>query len=107
MEGTVTIVSDDGKFEWDIDKDRTNKRKHQLSFEEVLSVFDDPAFLEIEDKEHSFYEERFRGIGSLGGTVIITTSFVERGEKIRIINARRETLYEERIYNENYKKYFG
>lgn len=40
MEGTVTIVSDDGKFEWDIDKDRTNKRKHQLSFEEVLSVFE-------------------------------------------------------------------
>ena len=81
----MTIVSDDGKFEWDIDEDRTNKRKHQLSFEEVLSVFDDPAFLEIEDKEHSF----------------------ERGEKIRIINARRATLYEERIYNENYKKYFG
>ena len=56
--------------------------------------------------EHSIFEERFRGIGSIRGVVIITTCFVERGERIRIINARRATAYEEGIYNENFKKYF-
>ena len=40
------------------------------------------------------------------GIVIITTCFVERSERIRIINARRATAYEEGIYNENFKKYF-
>ena len=72
----------------------------------LLDVFDDPAFLEIDDEEHSVFEERFRGIGSIRGIVIITTCFVERGERIRIINARRATAYEEGIYNENFKKYF-
>lgn len=56
--------------------------------------------------DHSIFEERFRGIGSIRGVVIITTCFVERGERIRIINARRATAYEEGIYNENFKKYF-
>ena len=63
-------------------------------------------FLGIDDEEHSVFEERFRGIGSIRGIVIITTCFVERGERIRIINARRATAYEEGIYNENFKKYF-
>lgn len=103
----MTIVSDDGRFEWDSGKDEANRKKHLLSFDEILDVFDDPAFLEIEDKEHSYFEERFRGIGALKNVVIVTTCFVEREERIRIINARRATAYEERIYYENYKKYFG
>ena len=102
----MTIVSEDGRFEWDSAKDKENRRKHLFSFEEILDVFDDPAFLEIDDEEHSVFEERFRGIGSIRGIVIITTCFVERGERIRIINARRATAYEEGIYNENFKKYF-
>ena len=78
----------------------------EKSLQEILDIFDDPAFLEIDDVEHSIFEERFRGIGSIRGVVIITTCFVERGERIRIINARRATAYEEGIYNENFKKYF-
>ena len=69
----MTIVSEDGRFEWDSAKDKENRRKHLLSFEEILDVFDDPAFLEIDDVEHSVFEERFRGIGSIRGIVIITT----------------------------------
>lgn len=40
----MTIVSEDGRFEWDSAKDNENRRKHLLSFEEILDVFDDPAF---------------------------------------------------------------
>ena len=29
------------KFEWDEDKNRINKRKHGISFDEVISVFSD------------------------------------------------------------------
>lgn len=27
-------------FEWDADKDRANRAKHGINFEEVLSIFD-------------------------------------------------------------------
>ena len=77
-----------------------------MSFEDILEVFDDPAFLEIADVEHSVEEERFRGIGCIRGIVIITTCFMERGKRIRIINARKATAKEERICNEKCKEYY-
>ena len=46
-----TIISKNGRFEWDEDKDRLNKKKHGFSFEEILEVFDDPDFLEGYDSE--------------------------------------------------------
>ena len=49
----MTVISDDGRFEWDLEKNELNKKKHLLSFEDILEVFDDPAFLEIADVEHS------------------------------------------------------
>lgn len=52
-------------------------------------------------------DERFRGIGCIRGNVIITTCFMEKGRRIRIINARRAPSKEEKIYNEKYKEYFG
>ena len=56
----MTVISDDGRFEWDSGKNELNKKKHLLVFEEILEVFDDPAFLEIADIDHSVDEERFR-----------------------------------------------
>ena len=49
----MTVISNDGRFEWDSGKNELTKKKHLLSFEEILEVFDDPAFLEIADTEHS------------------------------------------------------
>ena len=54
-----TIVSEDGRFEWDGAKDRLNKKNHGFSFDEILEIFDDPAFLEGYDWEHSENEERY------------------------------------------------
>jgi hypothetical protein len=34
------------KFEWDDSKNESNKRKHNLSFEEASSIFDDDESLE-------------------------------------------------------------
>ena len=39
-------------------------------------------------------------------SVIITTYFMERGKRIRIINARKATSNEEKIYHERYKEYY-
>lgn len=38
----MTIVH--GNYEWDSDKNEMNIKKHGLSFEEILGVFNDPFF---------------------------------------------------------------
>ncbi len=47
------------EFEWDERKDKTNKIKHGVSFEEAATVFDDPLSLNFDDPEHSRGEERY------------------------------------------------
>ena len=100
----MTIISDDNRFEWDLDKNKKNKIKHGLSFDQILPVFDDPFFLEYYDKEHSFEnEDRFFGLGSVNGIVVVAASYTEK-ERIRIISARLASPKEEEAYNEFCKK---
>ena len=46
------------KFEWDENKNRSNIKKHGISFEEASSVFYDDEALIISDEAHSENEER-------------------------------------------------
>ncbi|WP_432911204.1 BrnT family toxin [Treponema sp. OMZ 805] len=46
-----------GKFEWDSNKNEINIKKHGLSFDAILEVFNDPYFIEKIDIEHSTLEE--------------------------------------------------
>ena len=60
----MTVVSEDGKFEWDDEKDRANIKKHGFSFSEILEVFEDPCLLTKYDDHHSTdKEERFISLG--------------------------------------------
>ena len=96
----MTIISSDNQFEWDSEKNEINKRKHGLSFEEILPVFDDPFFLERYDYLHSDPDEdRMFGIGSVNGVAIVATAFTER-QRVRIISARLASSSEERVYHE-------
>ena len=100
----MTIISEDNRFEWDSDKNKKNKVKHGLSFEQILPIFDDPFFLEYYDKEHSFEnEDRFFGLGSVQGVVVVAASYTER-MRTRIISARLAMPKEEEAYNEFCKK---
>ena len=47
------------KFEWDPEKDRINKKKHDVSFESAAWDFDDENRLIFPDIEHSWTEERW------------------------------------------------
>ena len=40
-----TIISPDGRFEWDENKNILNREDHGFYFEEIFAVFDDPFFL--------------------------------------------------------------
>ena len=45
-------------FEWDPQKNLTNRKKHGVSFAEASTVFEDVNALVISDPEHSEDEER-------------------------------------------------
>jgi uncharacterized DUF497 family protein len=102
-----TVYSDDSRFEWDEDKNRVNIKKHGISFDEVLEVFDDPCFLEGYDFEHSIQEERYYGIGCLNNVLIMLVFYTERGNRKRIISARQADVADEEKYNDNIKKING
>jgi uncharacterized DUF497 family protein len=102
-----TIISEDGRFEWDEAKDRLNIKNHRLSFHQILSVFDDPAFLEGYDDSHSGQEERYYGIGYLNNVVLLITFYTERGARKRIISARKVDADEEEAYYDNFRSING
>jgi uncharacterized protein len=87
------------RVEWDEEKDRANRRKHGISFEEASGLFRGEAdYLEIFDDAHSDLEDRFLAIGPIQrGLVII--SWTEREEEtIRIISARWVSRRERFLY---------
>ena len=99
-----TVISEDGRFEWDKTKDNLNRKEHGFSFSEILEVFDDPAFLEGYDQEHSKNEDRYYGMGCLNGILYIIVYYTLRGERTRIISARKADAEEQEEYNDYFKK---
>ena len=47
------------QFEWDPKKERSNRKKHRVSFTEARTVFYDDNARIIDDPDHSGDEERF------------------------------------------------
>ena len=97
------------KFEWDEEKNRSNRRKHGVGFEEACLVFRDPFHLSVQDRFEGG-EERWQTIGIVGGIVLLMVAHTFREddlnshsvEVIRIISARKATRLERRYYeNEN------
>ena len=87
-------------FEWDEDKNRRNRHKHKVWFEEATQVFADPRAIQYDDPEHSEDEDRFimLGIASSGRLLVVIHCYRENEETTRIISARRAKPKEERIY---------
>ena len=96
-------------FQWDINKNRKNLKKHGIDFEDAAKVFLDENRIERYDHIHSnLYESRYVVIGILEGTIIVTVVclFVE-SDSIRIISARKATGKEAEEYydqDENYRR---
>lgn len=88
------------RFEWDSGKAAKNLRKHQVSFEEAVSVFYDPLAATGADPDHSEEETRFVSFGMSSAGRLLIVCHAERGEAIRIISARCATQSERRIYEE-------
>ncbi len=92
------------KWQWDDEKNRINQRKHGLSFEAAQYVFSDPLALSLPDPYP--YEERWQTIGLIGrSTIFVVHTWSEvdplTGEETgRIISARKATIHERKVYEE-------
>jgi uncharacterized protein len=89
------------RFVWDRDKAAANLRKHGVDFHEAAAAFGDPLSITITDPQHSIGEERWLLIGwSVAGRLVVV-AHTERGDEIRIINARPATRRERQTYEED------
>ncbi len=84
-----------GDFEWDADKATTNVSKHGVTFEEAVTVFLDLDYLLIRDAVGA---DRFVAIGMSAEARVLFVVHCERGERLRIISARRATRRERETY---------
>lgn len=86
------------EFEWDLQKAKSNLRKHRVSFEEASTAFIDALATIYEDPDHSLAERRYLIIGTSAKGRLLTIAFADRGMRIRIINAREVTKKERELY---------
>jgi hypothetical protein len=95
------------RFEWDEQKEISNKRKHNgIDFVMAAKVFDDPNFVLVKDRtDNETGEQRWHAIGEVPideGAILLVVVHVSRGidgeEIIRIISAREAEKRERRLY---------
>ena len=87
-------------FEWDPKKAAANQRKHGVSFDEAATAFADPYGIVVDDPRHSTEEVRVALLGHSESGRLLAVMFTERGDRIRLISARRATRREHRHYEE-------
>lgn len=82
------------RFECDPEKAKKNLKKNGVSFEEAVTIFYDPLSATFDDPDHSFGEYRYIAIGMSARERLLVVGPAERGESLRIINARTATAHE-------------
>lgn len=82
-------------FEWDDAKAASNLKKHGIDFAEAARIFEDQGASHVIDEGVDHDEERYKGIGFVNGSVLVVV-YTERGDRIRIISARKAEKREER-----------
>ena len=87
-------------FIWDEDKNKTNQKKHGISFDEAKTVFFDENAVEFQDPDHSKEEDRFilLGFSFKLRMLVVCYCYRENDTVIRIISARKATNKERLNY---------
>lgn len=90
------------EFTWDEEKNRRNRAKLDVSFQNAMVVFDDPYALTVRDRMVEG-QERWHTVGLVCGMVVLLVvhTYGQRDDDlIRIISARRATRSERRKYEQ-------
>ena len=87
-----------GEFEWDSRKAAVNRRKHGIDFADATAVFEDERALTVKDEITAVDETRMLTLGRDAMGRLLVVAYTWRGERIRLISARRATSSERRQY---------
>ena len=90
------------KFSWDDRKERENRRKHGVSFEEAATAFADENARLKHDPDHSREEDRFilLGFSAKLRMLVVVHAYRQDETEIRIISGRKATRNERKQYGE-------
>jgi len=97
---TTDAILDSVDHEWDQEKAASNLEKHGVSFEEAVTVFGDPLYIDFYDPDHSVDEHRYLIMGQSTAGRVLLISYTERDKIVRLISARELTPSERRDYEE-------
>lgn len=87
------------EFEWDDNKNKSNKIKHGVSFEKAKETFQDPNGVTYSSNTKP--ELRFVRVGKTFGRVLLSVVYTFRSTVVRIISARTPRKSEIKDYLEN------
>jgi uncharacterized DUF497 family protein len=85
------------EYEWDLEKNRENHRKHGIGFDS-LTGFRWGTALILPDARFDYGESRLQAIGMLDQK-LVSFAFTKRGPRIRAISLRIASRKERRLYN--------
>ena len=88
------------EFEWESAEAESNERKHGVSFAEAMTVLADTLSLTGYDPDHSEEEDRYITMGLSAEGRLLVVSHTDRGDKVRIISARKASRRERRDYED-------
>ena len=91
-------MPDDRSFEWDEAKAASNLLKHGIDFVDAIEAFDGPLLVTPSPRSG---EARRLALGSCRG-LVIAIIYVQRGDRIRLISARRARLYKKEAWHDRY-----
>jgi len=101
LQRSYNVIMENIIFEWDENKNRINKAKHGIDFDEAKTVFYDGNAVLFDDPEHSMEEDRFLilGVSKYENLCIVSHCYRGGDNAIRIISARKATKNETKTYN--------
>ena len=86
-------------FEWDEKKNRANVKKHGVSFELAVQIFDGKC-VTWKDTRKNYGENRFISIGIAKDVLVLTVAHTDRNGNTRLISARKASRKERGLYND-------
>ncbi len=88
------------EFDWDSAKNEANLKKHGIGFDEAKHIFDGPTLTRADDRQ-DYGETRDISLGALSPDAVLVVVHTERGDKIRLISARKANRRETKVYHDH------
>jgi uncharacterized DUF497 family protein len=94
------------RFEWDARKERRDRQKHGVGFDEASTAFADTLSITIPDPDHSDDEDRWVTIGLSHRRRLLVVVHTEDDDEqiVRIISARPADPHERRQHEEGHAR---